>query len=180
MTQPLNVTHAVRFELGRGRISLDGAEPRLLVPADALRHLCASATPDGVKDFGRRIGTEIGRRVAERLTDKASVASMVEHLGGDLALAGLGSLGLEVWGRAMVFTVTDGPLEGDGDGLIAAVLEGALQRSLGRDAAVVPIARTDGKVRLAVVSPKTASQLRNWLSSGISWGDALTRLNAST
>ncbi|HVU03107.1 MAG TPA: hypothetical protein VHE30_15205 [Polyangiaceae bacterium] len=180
MAQPFNPTHAVRFDVGRGRVSVDGAEARVLVPSDALGHLCSSASPEGVKDFGRRIGTEIGRRVAARLDGAASLGEVVEHLGGDLALVGLGSLGVEVWGRALVFTVTDSPLGKDGDRLLAAVLEGALQRALSRDSAVLPLERTDGKVRLVVVNPKTAPRVSEWISSGVAWGEALTRLNAGS
>jgi hypothetical protein len=180
MSEPFNPTHAVRFELGRGRVSLnssEGPEARVLVPADALRDLCASAGADTMKDFGRRLGTEIGRRVAARLGTGSSVASMVEHLGGDLALAGLGSLGAEVWGQALVFTVTGSPLGKDGDSLLSAILEGAVQRALARDAAVVPIERTDERARLVVVSPTTAPRVRQWLAEGVSWGDALSRLS---
>jgi hypothetical protein len=104
---------------------------------------------------------------------------MVEHLGGDLALAGFGSLGAEVWGRALVFTVTGSPLGHDGDALLAAVLDGALQRALGRDAAVVPIDRADERVRLVVVNRATGSRVRQWLAEGVTWGDALSRLSAA-
>jgi hypothetical protein len=179
MTQSFNPTHAVRFELGRGRVSLDGTEARLLVPVEALRQLCQGAGQENVKDFGRHIGTEIGRRVAVRIGDGASVAALVEHLGGDLALVGLGSLGVEVWGRAVVLTVIDSPLGSDGDGLLAAILEGAIQRAFARDARVVLLERTDGKVRLVVVSPKTEGRVREWLGSGVSWGETLARLNGS-
>jgi len=177
MPQPFNPTHAVRFELGRGRVTAFGTEPRVLVPADALGRLCESAGEHGASDFGRRMGTEIGRRVAERVSSNASLPEMVEHLGGDLALAGLGSLGVEVWGRALVMTVEGSPLGSHGDVLLASVLEGAVQRALARDVAVVPIDRQDARVRLLVVSPQTAASVRDWLKNGVSWGDALTRLN---
>jgi hypothetical protein len=182
MSEPFNPTHAVRFELGRGTVSVNGSEgpePRVLVPADALRNLCTSAGPEAMKDFGRRLGTEIGRRVATRLGKGGSVAAIVEHLGGDLALAGLGSLGAEVWGQALVFTVTGSPLGKDGDSLLGAILEGAIQRALARDAAVVPIDRTDERARLVVVSPATASRVRQWLAEGVSWGDTLSRLSGA-
>jgi hypothetical protein len=178
MAQAFNPTHSVRFELARGRVSLDGTEARLLLPPEALLPLLASAGKDGVRDFGHRLGTELGRRVGARLDTKDSVAAMVEHLGGELALAGLGSLGVEVWGRALVFTLEGSPLGRDGDALLSAILEGALQRALSRDTSVVPIDRQDGHVRLAVVSRKTAEGLQQWLASGVSWGDALARLNA--
>ena len=63
--------------------------------------------------------------------------------------------------------------------MLAAVLEGALQRSVGRDAAVVPIDRMDDRARLVVVSRQTASRVQQWLEGGVSWGDVLSRLSAS-
>lgn len=180
MSEPFNPTHAVRFELGRGRVSLDGTEARVLVPAAALGKLCASAGAEAVTDFGRNLGTEIGRRVHSRLDGSApSVPALVEHLGGDLALAGLGSLTVEIWGRALVFVVVDSPLGGQGDLLLASVLEGALQRALGRDTSLVELERADGRVRFAVLNPKTADGVRKWLGEGVSWGDALARLNGT-
>jgi hypothetical protein len=179
MPQPFNPTHAVRFELGRGRVFLEGESARVVVSADALLALCTAAGGEGVKDFGRHIGTEMGRRVADRTGSGSSVASLVEHLGGELALAGLGSLGIEVWGRALVLTVSESPLGNPGDELLAAVLEGAMQRAFSRDAAVVPIERTDGRARLAVVGRSTQATLQRWLADGIPWGDALARLNSA-
>lgn len=179
MAHPFDPAHAVRFELGKGRVSVGGTDARVLVPADALNHLCASAGEEKARDFGRRLGTEIGRRVAERVPSGASVPEMVEHLGGDLALAGLGSLGVEMWGRALVLKIEGSPLGAEGDVLLSAVLEGALHRALARDAAVLPIARADGTARLVVVSTQTAAKVKAWLHSGVTWGDALARLNAT-
>jgi hypothetical protein len=180
MAEPFNPTHSVRFEIARGRVSVDGSEARVLVPAGALGKLCESAGLESVKDFGRNLGTEIGRRVAARLDGGApSVTALVEHLGGDLALSGLGSLTVEIWGRALVFAVTDSPLGKEGDTLLASVLEGALQRALVRDTSLVELERSQGRVRFAVLSPKTANGVRKWLEDGISWGDALARLNAT-
>ncbi len=179
MPAPFDPTHSVQFDLDRGRISVHGSEARLLVPAEALLRLCAGAGDDGVKDFGRGLGTEIGRRVGARLGDGSSVSAMVEQLGGELALAGFGSLGVEVWGRALVLTVTDSPLGGDGDALLAALLEGAVQRALARDASIVRLERADGKARLVVLRRTTADAVRRWLSEGVSWADALARLSSA-
>jgi hypothetical protein len=172
-------THSLQFDLDRGQISMAGAEARLLVPAEALARLCAGAGSDRVRDFGRGLGTEMGRRVMGRLGNSASVSAMVEHLGGELALAGFGSLGIEVWGRALVLTITDSPLGPEGDALIAAVLEGAIQRAVSRDAAVVRIDRANGKSRLAVLRPSTAESVKRWLADGVSWGDILARLSSA-
>src|SRR5262249_42956036 len=128
---------------------------------------------------GRGLGTEMGRRVIGRLGETASVSSMVEHLGGELALAGFGSLGIEGWGRALVLTITGSPLGADGGAPLAAVLGGALQRAVARDAHIVRIDRTNGKARLAVLRPSTAASVRRWLGEGVSWGDILTRLSTA-
>jgi hypothetical protein len=179
MPPSFDPTHSVQFDLDRGQISIAGSDARILVPAEALARLCAGAGNDSVKDFGRGLGTEMGRRVMGRLGDSASVSSMIEHLGGELALAGFGSLGIEVWGRALVLTVTGSPLGPDGDALIAAVLEGAIQRAVARDAAVVRIDRENGKARLAVLRPSTAQSVKRWLADGVSWGDILARLSSA-
>ena len=172
-------SRAIRFDLVRGQLELDGAS-RLLIPAEALAALCKGAGPDASIDFGRRLGTEVGRRVAERLgLDRADIESVVEHLGGDLALIGFGSLTVERWGRALVFNVTGSPLGAEGDALLAAVLEGALQRGFTRDTRIVLLARDSDQVRLLVSNPRTAPKVRGWLSDGTSWGQVLERLHTA-
>ena len=179
MAEPrFDPSNAVKFDLGRGHVALDGA-PRMLVPVDALLALCQGAGDEALRDFGRTLGTEVGRRVRERIkVDQASLESVVEHLGGDLALSGLGSLAIERWGRALVMTLSDSPLGAEGDALIAAVLEGALQRGMGRDARVIKLERSDDRVRLLVIAPKMAQKVRGWLDAGVAWGDLLAKLHA--
>ena len=183
MTQPpFDPSREVRFDLGRGQLTLGGSAPRVMVPTDALVELCRSAGADAAKNFGRRIGTEAGRRAASRLVggpDKASLEAVLEHLGGDLALLGLGSLGIERWGRALVMTVAESPLGTEGDSLLASVVEGALQRAMSRDASVVALAREDGVLRLLVVGAATAQKVATWLSTGMKWSEALAKLNAT-
>lgn len=149
----------------------------MLLPADALAALVRGADVETRRDFARRLGTEAGRRVAERLDASASPESVVEHLGGEVALMGLGSLGFERWGRLLVVTVQGSPLRGEGDEILAGVVEGALQRAFGRTANVVPLQRDDALVRLLVVSSGAADRVRGWLGDGVSWGDVLSRLN---
>jgi hypothetical protein len=170
-------THSLEFNFDRGTVKLGGESHRLLVPADVLASLFKGADPEAQKDFAYRLGTEAGRRISERLDGSASVADLVEHLGGELALMGLGSLGLERWGRALVITVVGSPLRAEGDELLAGIVEGALQRAFGRSSTVLPIQRDDALVRLLVVSKNTAERVRGWLGSGVSFGDALARLN---
>jgi hypothetical protein len=148
------------------------------VPADALIDLCRAAGDEAVSDFGRRLGTAAGRRIAERLGDAsgASLEDVIEHLGGELALLGLGSLGLERWGRALVLTVDGGPFGQQLDRLLGAVLEGVLQRTFGRDCRAAKLMRDDRQVRFLITNAESASKVAEWLGSGLSYGDALTRL----
>jgi hypothetical protein len=176
-TPRFDPTHSLEFNLDRGSVKLSGSLERVLLPADALAALVRGADVETRRDFARRLGTEAGRRVAERLDASASPESVVEHLGGEVALMGLGSLGFERWGRLLVVTVQGSPLRGEGDEILAGVVEGALQRAFGRTANVVPLQRDDALVRLLVVSSGAADRVRGWLGDGVSWGDVLSRLN---
>ena len=153
----------------------------MLVPADALVDLCRSAGDEAVSDFGRRLGTAAGRRVADRLgnTSSATLEEVLEHLGGEVALLGLGSLGLERWGRALVLMVDGGPFGSQLDRLLGAVLEGALQRAFGRDVHAAKLVRDDRQVRFVITSAASAGKVNEWLGSGLSYGDVLTRLQQS-
>jgi hypothetical protein len=178
-TPRFDPTHSLEFNLDRGSVKLSGSLERVLLPADALAALVRAADGETRRDFARRLGTEAGRRVAERLDASASPEAVVEHLGGEVALMGLGSLGFERWGRMLVVTVQGSPLRGEGDEILAGVVEGALQRAFGRTASVVPLQRDDTLARLLVVSSGAADRVREWLGSGVSWGDVLSRLNGT-
>lgn len=180
MATRFNPSGSVSFDLARGRVDCDGEH--VLVPADALLDLCRSAGDDALVDFGRRLGTAAGRRVATRLGDGASSATLEEvldHLGGELALLGLGSLGLERWGRALVLSVEGGPFGQQLDRLLGAVLEGALQRAFGRDVHAIKLVRDDRIVRFLIGNQSSASKVNEWLGSGLSYGDALARLQST-
>jgi len=168
----------VSFDLVRGRVECGGQQ--VIIAAEALVDLCRAAGDEAVSDFGRRLGTAAGRRVAERLGDGtagASLEDVLEHLGGELAILGLGSLGLERWGRALVLTV-ESSLGAQLDRLLGAVLEGALQRAFGRDAHATKLARDDRHVKFLIASAASASKVNQWLMSGVGYADALSRLQS--
>ncbi|APR83174.1 Hypothetical protein A7982_08523 [Minicystis rosea] len=174
---------AVTFDLAQGHVHLEGAPSRLLVPADALGLLVEAAGAEAAAAFGRSLGTSMGRRIASRLSaaegvGAAAVDLVVEHLGGELALAGLGALGLERWGRAIVLVVDHCPLGATGDALLEAALGSALASAAGRSATVVRLDRDGVRARFFVGGEPGAAKVKAWLSQGISWGDALVRLHA--
>ncbi len=176
-TPRFDPSHSVEFNLARGLVKLEGGGPRLLLPADAIAALIQAADSDSRKDFANRLGSEAGRRAGERLKDGASLEDVVDHLGGELALMGLGSFGIERWGRALVVTFSHAPFGPDGDELLAAVVEGALQRAFGRDVGVVPIQRNHPDLRLLVVGKGTVERVRGWIGGGASYTDVIARLH---
>lgn len=178
MKAPFDPTHSLKFDLGRGRVSVDNSSVRLVLPVDALIKLCASAGDDAVHDFGLSIGTEIGRRVASRLPaiQLASIEDVVEHLGGEMALMGLGSLSVERWGRALVFVVTGDPFGTTGEVLMASLLQGAIQRALSRDVLPLLLNRDGERVRFLATNRESASKIQAWMANGAKWSEALAQL----
>lgn len=174
---------AVIFDLVHGLVHLDGAPSRLLVPAVELAALARAAGPEATAAFGRSMGQAMGRRVANRLSSTGGVTAsavevVVEHLSGELSLAGLGSLSLERWGRALALVVDQSPLGAEGDGLLAAVLAGAVEAAAGRSVHVLLLARDEVRARLLIAGAPGVDEARASLAAGVSWGDALVRLHA--
>jgi len=178
MSPRFDPSYALEFDLGRGQVRMANAGERLVIPSDALLALCQGANEEAVRDFGRRLGTEAGRALLGRLGDvgQASLEGVLEHLGGELALMGLGSLGLERWGSALVLSFSHSPLGGAGDLLLGSVLEGAAQRTFGRDVVATKLMRDADHVRFLITGREGADKALGWLSSGVSWGDVLARL----
>ncbi len=187
MPEPFDMSGALRFDLARGRVNLGGFGARVILPVEAISRLCRALDKEHMLDFGHSMGNEVGRRVAERLGPEMAMTTteqLVEHLGGELALMGLGSLSLEFWGQAMVMSVVDSPFVfGDGskpdagDQLLAAILQSALLRVTSRQLAVVALTRLDDTVRFVVCSTSARGHVESWLAEGCHYGEALARLN---
>lgn len=189
MTQRFDMTGALRFDLTRGRVSLGGVGARVVLPVEVLSLLCRSLSDAELSDFGHGLGNAVGKRVVERLgsrLNRVETEEMVEHLGGELALMGLGSLSVEYWGRAMVVSIVDSPFVfGDGrkpdsgDELLASLIHGALLRITSRELSVVPLSRVDDTARFAVCGQRAREHVEAWLAEGCHYGEVLARLNES-
>lgn len=176
---PFDPSRAVTFDLAHGQVHLEDAPRRVLVPAEALLSLSAQAGDDALRALARALGEPMGRRLSRRLGEMkaATISAVVEHLGGELALLGLGSLALERWGRALVLVVDQSPFGEEGDVLLAATVEAALAQATGRELGCVVLDRDEARVRFLVVNPSSAKEAREWLEEGQSWGDVLVRLH---
>jgi hypothetical protein len=173
---------AVTFDLARGLVHLEGEPARILAPAAALVALADAAGPGATAVFAVTLGESMGRRVADRLSTEgvraSSVDVVVEHLGGELALAGLGSLALERWGQAAVLVVDQSPLGAKGDVLLEGILAGAIAAAAGRAAVALHLGRDAARSRFLLGSDAGVAKVRAWLLQGVPWVEALVRLHA--
>jgi hypothetical protein len=155
----------------------------VVVPTEELLALCAAAGAEATEKFGRGIGRWMGHRVVGRFgggkaVRSASLGAIVDHLGGEWAIAGLGAFGLERWGRALVIVIDRSPLGGEAQRLLAAMLESAIHTATGRAVAVVMLESDSLRARFFVGSIAVAGKVREWLGQGVSWGEVLARLHA--
>lgn len=182
MTEPrFDPSLALKLDFDQGQVTLRGQGPCLVVPKGALLDLLSNAGDDATRNFGQQLGVEVGRRVVDNLgstIDTVSVEGFVEHLGGELALLGLGTLCVERWGRALVLVLEGAPAGEAGVSLVSTVIAGALQRALSRDTTVVDLMKSDNTLRLLVVSRATGAEVKRWLAEQVPWGSVLTRLHA--
>ena len=183
---PFDPSKAVTFDLVHGQVYLGEATASLLLPVTALLPLVCGEPDERAAAVARAIGTSFGHRVAKRFGAdvdapekllSASVEAVVDHLGGELALAGFGSLRLERWGRALVLLLDSVPFDVAGDTWVALLLAAALESATTRPVGCLPLMRDSDQVRFLIANGSTVEQTHAWLRQGITWGDALARLH---
>ena len=169
---------AVRFDLNRGAAS-DARGARLLVmPASALEGIERAHAP-AVAALGVEIGKACGARVASRLGGDGGVRNaqlevVVSHLAGELAVAGIGAVHVERWGRAMVCVVSNPSVPSDA--FLAAVLGGALGAASGRDVAAAPLGKDGNAIHFFIGTKATAERVRGFVAQGKGFAQIVTTL----
>ncbi len=177
MAPSFDSTHAVRFDLASGSVRAAGQDERLvLLPAAALANLLLYASADAGVALGRALGESIGRRVAARIgATEPSVEQFATQLAGEAALAGVGVLGLERWGRALVVVIEQSPLAVP---LLAPLVGAAVEAASGRkNVGSVLLVHDDGASRVLIASERGIERVRAWMMAGTPWGDALVKLH---
>ncbi len=169
-----DAARAVRFDLPSGSVRAAGDARVALVPVEALAAVGKSGAAEEVAGI---IGGAIGKRVASRAgASGATVEAFATALGGELAVAGYGSLSLERWGRALVLVVDHTVLP---DAMLGTLLASAIAATSARgEVACAALGREGETARFLVTSKSSASRVRGWIDSGVKWGDALARLHS--
>lgn len=179
-TSSFDPTRAVVFDLDRGQVTLSGGAAVLVIPAEILAQVCAGLDVTAVRQFGVMLGRHAGARVRARLSAAfaPTLEVMVDHLGGEMSLAGLGSLVMERWGQALVVRIESCPLA-QGQELMSAYVEAALQVAVGREVTALLLERGASSIRLLLCNKAASAKVKGWLAGGASWGDALAALHQS-
>ncbi len=180
MTGP-DLTRALQFDLSKGTVRLDDGAS-VVVSAKSFGDLLAAVSADVRARIASELGASMGARLQKRSGGQAGVRqgtleAVVSNLSAELALAGLGSCTLERWGRAMVMYINDTPI--DAPDFIAVLITSAISTSTGAAAYSTVLSKQSGgdtSVRVLIASQAAAQRVRNWLDQGVSWGDAITRL----
>jgi hypothetical protein len=147
-----------------------------LVPTGALDDIVLSASADAVEALGRALGSAIGRRAAARMADpqRASVEDFVTQLAGETAIAGVGALSIERWGRALVVVVESSPLTGT---LLEPLVAAAMEAASGRNVSCTLLSRDERAARVLVGSHRGVTRVREWVAAGVPWGEAIARIH---
>jgi hypothetical protein len=173
---------AVRFDLRSGSASDSRGERLVLVPSAVLEGL----GKDVLANVGDQVGRACGARLAARLGGDSAVRAadleiVVSHLAGELALAGVGAVHVERWGRAMIAVVTN-PSVAD-DGFVGSVLAGALSTASGRDVSAAAIGHSSGarkESRYFLGSAKTVERARVLVGTGKDYAEIVAILQGAS
>jgi len=169
---------AVRFDLRNGSASDARGARLLVVPAAAIEALDAASR----EKLGSEIGKACGARVAARLGGDGGVRNaqlevVVSHLAGELAIAGVGAVHLERWGRAMVAIVTN-PGAGD-EGFLAGAVGAAIGSASGRDLAAASLGKQGNTVRFFLGSRATCDKVKGAVAQGKGHAEILAGLQGA-
>lgn len=180
-----NMAGIYRFHLAEGRVATRERALQVVIPASALLQLQSELDVDQLVNFGAALGEEVAGRLLQEIPDPrtASAAVVVDHLGAQLAVMGLGSLSVEFWGEAMVFVLVGCPLltpagsNQPGESVMSGLLQAVLLRTFGQAARVLPLQKQQQTTRWLVCNETVAGLLDEWVNIGLGAAEVLTRLN---
>lgn len=178
LSNSFDPTSAVVFELGEGRVRRAEGQPVVLLPAAVLAELCSSLNEAQLAKLGAAMGTAAGSSFGAAGSGW-TLPQIVEQLGGEISLAGLGSFSIERWGSALVVQVQGCPLQASGPAVMAAYVRGALHALVGTEVTAVPVETSQFAFRILLCGAAAASRVTQWLAAGKSFGDALASLQSS-
>jgi hypothetical protein len=172
---------AVKFDLKSGAASDARGQRVVLLPSTAIDAL-AKSNEAVVIQLGSDLGRACGARVSQRLGGDNGVRAaqldvVVSHLAGEIAIAGIGAVHIERWGRAMICVVTNPSVASDA--FLGAVVAGALSAAAGRELVPAPLGREGAEVRFFVGARATADRARALAQQGKKFSEIVAALQGA-
>jgi hypothetical protein len=171
---------SISFDLGRGEVRLTSGEQHILLSPSVVSTLLERSP------FAREIGRSSGEAIAERARNRARsadetlrgvhLAKVVDLVGGELALLGIGNLRIERWGKALLFVLDPCPLDARADSFLAGLIEGAVYVAGGREVGAVVVDRGEDLVRLFVGTKATVTAAEAMRNEGALFTEVVSRL----
>ncbi len=121
-----------------------------------------------------------GAPLNEETLRSLSLMDVVDLIGGELALLGVGSLRTERWGAALVFVLDPCSLDARADGLLAGIVEGAVAAAGGRELRAVVVDREDRSVRLLICSEATRARAEQLRAEGLAFTTIVSALQGGS
>lgn len=181
-----NPSKAVVFDLARGGVHLgrrssgEAGPAHVLLPTELFATLVDHYA--GARALGHTVGTDVVKRALARggqdtgSMRSLTLAEVVDLVGGELALLGLGSLRVERWGDAMLFVLDPCALDARADAFVEGLVEGIVEVGGARDAHAVVIDRADGTVRVLIGGPEAAERAKEMAAVGAPFTEIVTEL----
>lgn len=183
-----NPSKAVVFDLARGGVHLgrragEAGTAHVLVPVDLFATLVDHYA--GARALGHTIGGDVVKRALARAGQEVgsmrslTLAEVVDVLGGEFALLGLGSLRVERWGDAMLFVLDPCALDDRADPFVEGIVEGVVETGGARAAHATVIDRSDETVRVLVAGAAATDRAKELAKRGTPFTEIVSELQES-
>ena len=179
--QSFDISEAIEFNLPHGQVGVQQSAPQMVLPATVLNRLCRMQNRATLQEVGAQLGREVSRRlrVMTLSHEEHALDVVLEQLGWQLAASGLGVLGLERWGSALVMTLKHCPLDLAADDLVGAMFEQVFDQVWECRTSVLAVSHRDTARRWLVVDPKVGLRVIGWFNIGLSWNEVMEKLHES-
>ncbi len=176
----LDLAGTVRFHVAEGFVEGLAGTRSLLLPSDALTRLLSEIPEKVAEAFGEQVSETFAKWILGRLGGAERVRSetierVVSEFAGAFAVAGLGHLGFERWGRAMVVVLTPSSApDAPPAPFVRGILRGLLGRCTGQTLAVTSLGAVGAEQRYLVSDMASGVAVEECLRSGQVWSTALS------
>ncbi len=167
--KPFDAKDFVTFDLSDGTIRSPRRERLSLLPVEILEALTPSPQlADLIQGWGRQHGEALAKQFHKSDRD-TGIEILADHLGGTIAALGLGHLEVELWGDALILSVSTAsqiPESKGGKALLSSFLTGYLHGLGPYEFTVLPLGQQSDRALFFAGNPKAVRRLMTAVEKG--------------